>query len=318
MKSAFRAGLVGVSAALFLLLRAATAQDRVVLPDTGEFPAVGTITRIEPDTGELVIAHEAITNYMAAMTMPFHVKQPGVLKELKAGDRIAFHLHVTADASWIDGINRLGVAEGAEVAEGVNVAGGVNAAGLAPPVQPAPESLPESPRNPLLNFAFTNELGQPMRLSDFKGQALAVTFFFTRCPIPEYCPRLSKNFQTAAMELASMAHAPTNWHFLSITFDPEHDTPEVLKTYARRYAYDPRHWNFLTGPADKIRELARACDVTASPDSGLFNHNFRTLIVDAEGHLQMVFPTSGDLSEPIVNEMLKAAAPSHGTPVAHR
>jgi protein SCO1/2 len=145
-------------------------------------------------------------------------------------------------------------------------------------------------------------------LGDFRGQALAITFFFTRCPIPDFCPRLSKNFEEASRKLHATPNAPTNWHFLSISFDPEFDTPSVLKTYAEHYQYDPKHWSFLTGPTDKIRELAAQSDVTFDRDGAFFNHNFRTLIIDAAGHLQMMFPTSGDLSEPITSEILKAAA----------
>jgi cytochrome oxidase Cu insertion factor (SCO1/SenC/PrrC family) len=104
-----------------------------------------------------------------------------------------------------------------------------------------------------------------------------------------------------------MAHAPTNWHLVSVTFDPAHDTPEVLRAYATSYHYDPAHWSFLTGPSDKIAELARLCDVKFEEDSGFFNHNFRTLIIDASNRLQMVFPTSGDLSDAIVEELLKGA-----------
>ena len=108
--------------------------------------------------------------------------------------------------------------------------------------------------------------------------------------------------------MKEMQNAPTNWHLLSVTFDPERDTPEVLKSYGSLYQYDPAHWSFLTGPKDKIAELARLCDVKFDPDNGSFNHNFRTLIIDAGNRLQMVFPTSGDLSESIVHELIKAAS----------
>jgi protein SCO1/2 len=105
-----------------------------------------------------------------------------------------------------------------------------------------------------------------------------------------------------------MAGAPTNWHFLSVSFDPEFDTPEVLKAYAEGYRYDPARWSFLTGPKDKIDELAGQSDVQVNRENGLINHNFRTLIIDAVGHLQMIFPTSGNLSDDIVAQILKAAA----------
>jgi protein SCO1/2 len=105
-----------------------------------------------------------------------------------------------------------------------------------------------------------------------------------------------------------MPGALTNWHFLSVSFDSDFDTPAVLKAYGERYQYNPKHWSFLTGPREKISELASLSDVQIRPEGGLINHNFRTLIIDAAGHLQMVFPTSGNFSDAIVSEMLKAAA----------
>jgi len=112
----------------------------------------------------------------------------------------------------------------------------------------------------------------------------------------------------ASQKLSAMPDAPTNWHFLSVTFDPEFDTPAVLKSYGERYHYAPAHWSFLTGPPDKIAELARQSDVKFEREGSLFNHNFRTLIISANGKLQTVFPIGGDLSDAILGEMLKAAA----------
>jgi protein SCO1/2 len=182
----------------------------------------------------------------------------------------------------------------------------------APLTNSLPHKLP-TPRSELLTCKFTNELGQAVSLNDFHGQALAITFFFSRCPIPQYCPRLARNFQEASQKLLAASNGPTNWHFLSFSFDPDFDTPAVLKAYGERYQYDPRHWSFLTGAKDKLSVLASESNVTFETDSGFYNHNFRTMIVDASGHLQMVFPTSGDLSDAIVTEILKATSPANRT-----
>ena len=248
---------------------------------------------------QLVIAHEAIPNFMDAMTMPFNVRDK--VTNLAVGDDISFQLHVTENESWIDHIQQLKVSQSAS--------GGLPAFSENDPHPAASTNSAEMdrPRNPLRDYKFTNELGQPVSLSDFRGQAIALTFFFTRCPIPEFCPRLSRNFEAVQRKLRAMNNAPTNWHLLSVTFDPGHDTPETLKTYGGLYQYDPGHWSFLTGPKEKIAELARLCDVKFQPEMGLFNHNFRTLIIDASNRLQMVFPTSGDISESIVQELIKAA-----------
>jgi protein SCO1/2 len=227
------------------------------------------------------------------MTMPFKLKDTNALTNFQAGDEILFRLHVTETESWVDQFVKIGT---------------VSLKKNKPPNQSTSETQIVRARNPLLDYKFTNELEQPMSLSDFRGQALAITFFYTRCPLPDYCPRLSKNFQEASQKLESMPGVPSNWHFLSFSFDPEFDTPQMLKAYGESYQYDPKHWSFLTGPPDKIAELAQQSGVKYEFDDGLINHNFRTLIIDANGHLQMIFPTSGDLSDEIVAEIVKAAA----------
>jgi len=257
------------------------------------FALQGVIKDLPPDGQSVVIQHQAIAHYMAAMTMTFKVRAAKELAGLHPGDVITCQLHVSETESWIDQILKTGTAA---------------------PEKPAPASAPTPSKtshlrakNPLLNYKFTNELGQSVSLADFHGQALAITFFYTRCPLPEYCPRLSKNFQVASEKLAAQSGAPTNWHFLSFSFDSEFDTPETLAAYGRSYHYDPAHWSFLTGPADKIAALAAASDVTYQWEAGTINHNFRTLIIDATGHLQTIIPTSGDLSDRIAAEILQAA-----------
>jgi protein SCO1/2 len=253
------------------------------------------VEQLKPDGKSIVVRHEAITNYMDAMTMPFKVKDAKELAGVQTGDEISFCLHVTSTESWIDGI-----------VKGANRRRGASD----PPtnVQPSEASASRKP-HPLMDYKFTNELGQAVSLADFRGQALAITFFFTRCPIPDFCPRLSRNFQEASRKLVSTPVGPTNWHFLSVTFDPEHDSPRVLKAYGETYHYDPAHWSFLTGPSNQVAELARQSDVTFDRDGAFYNHNFRTLIIDAAGHVQMIFPMGGDLSDSIVEEMKKAVAP---------
>ena len=256
------------------------------------FAANGVVRAINTDARTVLIQHGAISNYMSAMTMPFKVKDTKALAALQAGDEISFQLHVTETESWVDQFSKIGTVSLKENKS---------------PDQPVLETQIVRAKNPLLEYKFTNELGRAVSLSDFRGQALAITFFYTRCPLPDYCPRLSKNFQEASQKLESLPGAPAHWHFLSFSFDPEFDTPAVLKAYGESYQYDPKHWSFLTGPPDKIAELARQSDVKYESDGGLINHNFRTLIVDAGGHLQMIFPTSGDLSDEIAAEIVKAA-----------
>jgi protein SCO1/2 len=266
------------------------------------FAASGVIREIQPDTGTVVIRHGAISNYMEGMTMPFKVKVPAELAGFQRGDQITFQLHVTETESWVDHLVKTGTVP--------------LAAAQATSGTPSGETALARLRNALLDYKFTNELGQAVSLNDFRGQALAITFFYTRCPLPDYCPRLSKNFQEASQKLKSMPGAPANWHFISVSFDPEFDSPAMLKAYGESYGYDPAHWSFLTGPGEMIGKLAHAAGVNYKSEDGSINHNFRTLIVDPTGHLQMIFVTGGNLSDQIVAEILKAAVVSTNQSVA--
>lgn len=264
-------------------------------PGARPFPVRGVVQEIKPDGKTAIIKHEVIPGYMDAMTMPFEAKTTNEFASVRRGDEIQFRLLVASADSWVEGIKKTGRT--------------VTVSNATPAVA---TNISVAPRHPLMEYAFTNQLGQPVTLSSFRGHALAITFFFTRCPIPEYCPRLSKNFEEACAELKAMPNGPTNWHFLSVTIDPEFDTPAALRLYAKRYDHDPKRWSFLTGPKDKIMELARESGMTMEPDQGLLTHNFRTLIIDADGKLQMNFPISGDISDGIASELLKAAKSGGG------
>jgi len=282
--------LVNTSLFVLWMLTPSNAQSAEPTPETRNsqvFLTSGTVQKLSPDEKTIVIQHEAISNFMAAMTMPFHVKSARELTGLQPGDKIQFRLHVTESESWVDGIVRSGAAS-------------------PPSVAPTPATGP-------VGAKFTNELGHAVNLSELRGQALAITFFYTRCPLPDACPRLAKNFQVVSQKLAALSNAPTNWRCLSISFDPDFDSPAILRAYAMSYHYDPAHWTFLTGPPEKIARLAQDADFTFIADGNGFNHNFRTLIVDAHGRLQTVLPAGGDLSDQIVSELLKAAAVTNQT-----
>lgn len=260
--------------------------------DAPESPTIyavtGSVQTIHPTETKIVIRHDEIPGYMVAMTMPFTVRDPKLLAGLNAGDRVTFSLRVTEAESWIEQLTRIGATE-------------------IPTIIPATNTVVLATNTgELQHYQFTNEFGQPVSFNDFQGRVLAITFFFTRCPIPEYCPRLMKNFVGAAEKLRATPNVPTNWHFLAITFDPAFDTPAVLRAYGQRYGYDSNQWSFLTGDTNRIAELAQAVDVYYEPDGAFFNHNFRTLVINPAGDLHMSFPIGGDLSALLAEEILKA------------
>ena len=255
------------------------------------FDARGVIREIAADGRKAVIRHEEIPGYMEAMTMQLEVKDTNELVNLRPGDQINFRLLVTDTDAWIDHVQKTGA--------------GVEVAAVATPAAPSLKEL--NPGDPLLDCILTNQLGRTIQLSDFKGGALAFTFIFTRCPLPTYCPRMNHHF--AAVQTALLAgQAGTNWQLLSISFDPEFDTPARLLNYAADHNYDLDHWSFATGTEANIRQLGGAFGLAYWRLGGTFNHNVRTVVVDAAGRVQKIFPNNEWQPAELVEEMKKAMA----------
>ncbi len=214
------------------------------------------------------------------------------MRGLQAGATVSFRLVIAGNDAWIDQITSLHLARlaGAVVPDGWQVTRELD------------------PGDPLPNCHFTNELGQAVSTAQFKGSALAFTFFFTRCPYPRFCPLMSSNFSEARKKLLAMTNGPANWHLLSISFDPTNDTPATLKDYAARYESDPQHWNFATGNLATIKALADQVGENFRDESGSLVHNLRTVVVDARGRVQVIMPDNEWTVDELVAEILRAAA----------
>jgi len=283
-------GYIILSALLFLTACRKSA------PPSGRqtFIVRGVVKELPGDGKTVVIQHEAISNYMAAMTMPFEAHDPKELEGLVPGEAITFHLVVTATDGWVEQI----VPREASAAPSTNAAPGILITRAVEPLDEG-ELLPD--------YHFTNELGQAVTLSQYKGEVIALTFFFTSCPFPNFCPRLTHNFSEVAAQLAALSNAPPRWRLLSITFDPRHDTPERLLAYARNAEYNPAHWSFLTGALDQISELADNFGETYSFENGTINHNLRTVVVDAHGRIKKILPGNYWSPADLIHEMTTAA-----------
>ena len=256
----------------------------------------GVIKELLPEKKKVKIAHEEIPNYMEAMTMMFDVRDANGLAGLQVGDTVLFRMLVTDDDGWIDQLKKLD--------------------GPRTPLPPEPATFrrvrevePLAVGDKLPDYTFTNALGRAVRLGEFQGRALGITFIFTRCPFPTFCPRLSSNFSEAAEKLKTMANGPTNWHLLSITIDPEFDTPERLRAYAQRYKGDPNHWDHLTGALIDITAISEQFGLQfwrSNPNEPI-NHNVRTVVVDATGRIQWITPENEWKSDTLVEQMVRAA-----------
>lgn len=267
-------------------------------PTQQVFAVKGLIKEVKPSHKLVTIEHEKIPDYMDAMTMDFDVRNTNELTGLSAGDYVSFRMIVQPKDAWIDQITRL--------------------TNSTKPVANAPDTFrrvrdvdPLNIGDPLPEYHFTNEMNQAVSFTDFKGEALGITFLFTRCPFPTFCPRMASNFDEALKKLKADTNAPTNWHLLTITFDPAFDTPPVLKSYAKRYTYDPARWNYLTGELIDITAIAEQFGLMFwRPDpnevAGI-SHNLRTAVIDAQGRVQKVFTDNNWKPDDFVTEMIKAA-----------
>jgi protein SCO1/2 len=274
----------------------------------------GVVTKMFPGNKSVEIRHQEVTNFMPAMTMEFQVKNPNELAGLTTNDPVMFRLSVTDNDSWIDQITK---AEGKKAeAKSLTELPATNGFRFVRDVDPLQVG------DPLPEYHFTNQLGQAVSTTQFKGQALAITFIFTRCPLPNFCPRMSSNFETVQSNLLKGIASPssnpqpstlnpqpfTNWHLFTITFDPEFDNVAVLKSYAERYHADPAHWSFLTGDPTDIRAIADQFNESFWKDeTGAINHNLRTVVVNASGKIQKIFTGNNWAPEELVAEMADAA-----------
>lgn len=303
-------------AALVLLLAGCETTPPKPVP-TGPFLQAflvnGIVRDLKPDENTVVIQHEDIPGYMEAMTMPFKVKNPQELKDLHPGDKVSFRMIVTATDGWLEKIT---VTEAAPFpAPATNEP---SATAIAPVTNTLPTNAPVrivrdvEPLNVgdlLPDYNFTNELGQAVHLAQYRGQVLAITFIFTRCPFPTFCPLMSGNFAEVQAKLKAAAAAPKDWHLLTFSFDPEYDTPATLRTYAERYHYDPAHWSFLTGALIDITAISEQFGVQfwrANPAEPI-SHNLRTVVVDASGRVQKIFANNNWTSDELVAAMLQEA-----------
>ena len=157
------------------------------------------------------------------------------------------------------------------------------------------------------SFHFTNELGQPIDLRQFRGQTLAFTFFFTSCPFPNFCPRMTANFSAANDQLLHATNAPPHWHFFSVSFDTAKDTPATLLAYARAHHYDPTHWSFLTGSARTISDFADLFDERYWNEGQTIGHNLRTIVVGPNGRVRHIFDGSKWTTDQLVSALTQAS-----------
>jgi protein SCO1 len=256
----------------------------------------GQILVVDADRREVLLDHEDIEGFMPAMTMTYKVSDPALLDGKKPGDLITATLVVEETNGYLSTITTTGHAPVK------NPAGG-------PAITDA-DLLKEGdfvPGDPLIDQA-----GMARPLTSLRGHRVALTFIYTRCPLPDYCPLMSRHFKAIQDQIRASADLG-DVRLVSITLDPEFDTPGVLATHAKAVGADPRLWFFATGARDDVLGFAKRFGVLTEPGESpaLVVHNLRTAVIDAEGRLVSVH--SGNMWTPaeIVADLKKASASAH-------
>jgi protein SCO1/2 len=258
------------------------------------YPLSGRVVAVDAAAGQVTIAHDVIPGFMPAMTMPFEVQDPAALAGVARGDLVAALLRSADSRFWLE---QLEVTQKGTAAD-------------AGPDATAPGYRTPQPGEAVPDVALTNQDGRKVRLSHYRGRALALTFIFTRCPIPDFCPRMSHHFVEVEAALRSDPELAGRAHLLSVSFDTEYDTPEVLKAYGRgflRGADGFEHWDLAGGDAGEIRRLADFLGLDYEEESGQFTHNLRTAVITPDGKLFRVRRGNDWTPQQLVQDLKEAA-----------
>ncbi len=238
------------------------------------YPIKGKVIAVDMTDRTVTIAHEDITGYMPAMTMPFKIKNDADLVMVKPGDQVTGALVIEDLASWVE---ISAIIEGAPpVSQNVDVPG-----------EPRPGT--EVP-----DFGLVNQDGKRIHLSQYRGKTLLLTFVYTRCQQPDQCTLMSNNFAAIDQALQKQPETYDKTHLLTISFDPDYDTPKVLRSYGAshsgRYSDETfQHWEFASGTKDEVKGVAQFFGLryyhdTESSEEQVI-HSMRTAIVGADGRV---------------------------------
>jgi len=241
------------------------------------YPVTGRVVSIDAQDESAVIDHDKIPGFMDAMTMSYKIKPPSVLSQISPGDSISAELvqaqpdegeHAEPINYWLENVKVTAHQD------------------TTPALSPNALHMP-APGEDVPDFSFTNQSGKRISLHQYRGKVLLLTFIYTRCPFPDFCPRMSSNFAEIYKQLGTDP-ALRSAHLLSISFDPEHDTPKVLRDYGFSVAHthDPalfNHWEFaVVHPAD-LPKIADFFALTVKPEGGMITHNLSTTVIGPDG-----------------------------------
>jgi protein SCO1/2 len=239
----------------------------------------GKVVRTDSAKGEVTLNHEAIPGFMEAMTMSYKLKDATILTELHTGDVITSDVLVSQDPNADVLLDHIVV-----VAQGK------------PDYRPPISYHVPAQGDAVPDFKLRNQDGKPIRLAQFKGKALLITFIYTRCPLPDFCPRVTWNFSQVNKQLLANPALYAKTHLLCVSFDPDHDTPERLRAYGVPYLGGDgkdafAHWDFAVPEKPVLLEMAKFFDVgiTNGPDETI-THTLSTTLIGPDGKVVKFYP----------------------------
>jgi len=268
-------------------------------PAEKNYAIKGQVLGLRKDVREVRLAHEDIDGLMPAMTMSFAVRDARLLDGLQPGDLVQGTLIVVDTNAWLSEVKRVGHAAIPEET-------------VAAETQSGPASAPIDllePGQPVPDASFTDQSNRPFAFADTRGKAVAVTFIYTRCPLPTFCPLLDRNFKAVQQLMAKRADLKGRTQLLTISFDPAFDTPDVLGRHAAALEADLTSWRFLTADKITIEDFATRFGVSIVPDEGgTITHNMRTAVVGPDGRLRKIFNGGDWTPDDLVSELAAALA----------
>jgi protein SCO1/2 len=269
-----------------------TEESSVLKGNIQTFKLKGIVVSSDPSTGEVSVDSEAIPGFMEAMIMPYKLAQPNIASELHSGDHIIGRLRVADAGSLLDQI--------------------VVTVQSKPDYKPATIYNVPTHGQEVPDFSLLNQNGKQIHLSQFRGKVLFVTFIYTRCPLPDYCIRMSRNFAEMERQLAADPELYAKTHMLSISFDPEHDTPTVLRSYGAAYAAKSgkvsfAHWDFAAPSKKELNSVDQFFGVGVTPGDGqTLTHSLSTAVIGPDGKIVSWYPNNDWKPENLIQDAKEA------------
>jgi protein SCO1 len=232
------------------------------------YPLQGTVISVDVAQKMITVKHGDIAGLMPAMTMTYQVADAAEIAGLHPGDTISADLVVSENVGRLEKIVL------------VSKGDGKTAPGSTQRIPAKGDEVPD--------FALVNQDGRLIHFRDFQGKTLLVTFIYTRCPLPDYCPRMNENFRAVQKLLSATPDAAQKVVFLSISFDPKHDTPAVLKHYAAIYRKTATgdqafNWQFAAPSEKDLPAIAQFFGLVYEPDEAQIVHSLSTTLVSGDG-----------------------------------